>query len=434
MTTQLIVTREHTADGLLPVRHLSYSAIRSFLQSENLFFKRYVRLEFDNKEKPSMLVGKAAHETTEKFWQDILNAPATIKQCEDQLGDGTDSGLTEQIPDLARSENHADFYAQHAQRVLTRMLQEARGKAAERLGYKLTPASTGEDSTPETVWTDKNGELVNDTDAAAAIEKEAIEWSKSVNEEKAREHLDIAVRNYVRNADTSTTISTEVMETVEFSDLDGDIMPLPLKGIIDRIERHPEHGEGLRDYKFVAGFSNPDERNAGYELQAAAFYFVYQGIRGKAPEYAMFEEVLKKEPGYVLPEDPNRRLLQADLKELCEKHGITYEKYSKNAELQSSLVAAGVLKKESGVQRITYKYSERQDILEAFLEIYKRILNRLGLISLYNVPYGELVNPFDQMNGSEAWQDFTEGLGQGTDTMKRAEKEKEIDKLDEYDF
>lgn len=412
MTTQLIVTREHTADGLLPVRHLSYSAIRSFLQSENLFFKRYVRLEFDNKEKPSMLVGKAAHETTEKFWQDLLNAPATIKACEDQLGNGEDSGLASKTQELATSERHADFYAQHAQGVLTRMLSEARAKAAERLGYKRAPADLGEDATPSTEWIDANGEYINDEEATAAIEAEAIEWSKTVNEEKAREHLDIAVRNYVRNADTSTTISTEVMETVEFSDLEGQIMPLPLKGIIDRIERHPEHGEGLRDYKFVAGFSNPEERNAGYELQAAAFYFVYQGIRGKAPEFAMFEEVLKKEPGYILPEEPSRRLLQADLKELCDKHGIAYEKYSKNAELQASLVAAGVLKKESSVQRIVYKYSERQDILEAFLEIYKRILNRLGLIALYNVPYGELVNPFDQMNGSEAWQDFTGGLGQ----------------------
>lgn len=52
-------------------------------------------------------------------------------------------------------------------------------------------------------------------------------------------------------------------------------MPLPLKGIIDRIERHPEHGEGLRDYKIVAMFSNPEEANPGYELQAAAFYFIY---------------------------------------------------------------------------------------------------------------------------------------------------------------
>lgn len=122
----------------------------------------------------------------------------------------------------------------------------------------------------------------------------------------------------------------------------------------------------------------------------------------------MFEEVLKKESGYILPEDPTRRLLQADLRSECDKHGITWEKYDKNADLQNKLIVAGVLVKESSVQKIVYKYEERPDIIESFLEIYKRILNRLGIIALYNVEYGELVNPFDQMNGKENWADFTE--------------------------
>jgi len=77
------------------------------------------------------------------------------------------------------------------------------------------------------------------------------------------------------------------------------------------------------------------------------------------------------------------------------------------------------------------------DIIEAFLEIYKRIVNRLGIIALYNVEYGELCNPFDQMNGKEAWADFTEGLGLGIDTKKRPEKEEvqeDASLLDDFDF
>jgi hypothetical protein len=406
MTTQLIVTREHTADGLLPIRHLSYSAIRSFLQSENLFFKRYVRLEFDNKEKPSMLIGKAGHETIEKYWQD-------------QHFNTREEGAPD--PTVL-------FYIEYAQGVFTRMLQEAREKAAERLEFKKVPSEDAEN--PSNAYIDKNGEYIHDADER--IEAEAIEWSKTIDEQKAREQLSIAVKNYIENADNSETISTEISETVEFTDLDGEVMPLPLKGIIDRIERS-ELGEGLRDYKIVASFSDQNERNAGYEMQAAAFYFVYQGIKGKAPEYAIFEEVLKKESGYILPEDPTKKLLQADLRELCEKHQLGWEKFEKNAQLQEKLLFAKILEKEPAVKRIIYKYSERQDILEAFLEIYKRIINRLGLIALYQVPYSELVNPFDQMNGSEAWKDFTEGLGQDN-RMKRAEKPQENDDLDDFEF
>lgn len=52
----------------------------------------------------------------------------------------------------------------------------------------------------------------------------------------------------------------------------------------------------------------------------------------------MFEEVLKKEPGYIVPAEPERKLLQADLRELCDTHGITWEKYDKNEQLKEKLV------------------------------------------------------------------------------------------------
>lgn len=382
MTTQLIVSPEHVQDGLLPVRHLSFSAIRSFLQSENMFFKRYVRLEFDVKEKPAMLIGKAAHETIERIYQDKSN------------------GIT--------GENYQDI----AQAVLTRMLNEARKNAQDRLGIK--------EIDPEQESTIKD-----------QIEKEAIEWGKTVTEEKAREQLTFAISNYLANLDNSETISTEIMETVQFTDLEGQIMPLPLKGIIDRIERNEIAEEGLRDYKIVAMFSDPNEKNAAYELQAASFYYVFQGLKGYPPKFAIFEEVLKKESGYILKEDPTRRLLQKDLRELCEKHGLGWEKYDKNEDLQNKLILAGVLVKEPSVQKIVIRYEERMDIIETFLEIYKRILNRLGLIALYNVEYGELVNPFDQMNGKDAWKDFTEGIGLGIDTKKRPELANEDSLLDD---
>lgn len=51
----------------LPIQHISHSAIRQYLTSENLFYKRYVRSEFDEKGKPSMMIGKAVHYAIEQF-------------------------------------------------------------------------------------------------------------------------------------------------------------------------------------------------------------------------------------------------------------------------------------------------------------------------------------------------------------------------------
>ena len=341
------------------------------MTSENLFFKRYVRLEFDFRGKPALLIGKAAHETIEHIYQDIL----------EKRGASMD-------------------YVAMAQGIFSRMLEEEDANAIQRLGIEkegITKTDTGDIP----FYTEEQ---------LATIRAEAVDYGLTGSEEKAREELTYAINNYLANMDDSETISTEIMETVEFSDLEGNLMPVPLKGIIDRIERHPVYGEGLRDYKIVGKFCNPEERQPAYEIQAAAFYFIYQGLKGHPPEYALFEEVLKKESGYILPAEPNRRLLQADLRSECDKHGITWEKYDKNADLQNKLIIAGVLVKEPSTQQIVIKYAERMDIIEAFLEIYKRIVNRLGLIALYSVDYGELCNPFDMMSGKEAWEDFTGGI------------------------
>lgn len=238
MTTPLIITRDHVIDGLLPIKHLSYSAIRCYLSSENLFFKKYVRLEFDEKGKPAMIVGNAAHEVFEQIYQDKL-----------QHGNFS--------PNL-------EGYTTLAQGVFTRILNEHREKAKQRLGItEIDPEKEAE--------------------TLAAIEKEAIEWGKTITEEKCREQLASAIKNKLEHLDDTETISTEIMETVQFTDLEGNLMPLPLKGIIDRIERRTlapgSTEEGLRDYKVVAKFSNPEERNPGYELQAAAFYFIFQGLK-----------------------------------------------------------------------------------------------------------------------------------------------------------
>ena len=51
------------------VRHLSMSAIRNYLTDRQSFFRRYVRLEFDEKESPPLIEGKAVHAVLEGYWK-----------------------------------------------------------------------------------------------------------------------------------------------------------------------------------------------------------------------------------------------------------------------------------------------------------------------------------------------------------------------------
>jgi len=52
-----------------PVRHLSPSAIRSYLGDRQLFFKRYIRLEFDQKRGPAALEGSCVHAILAEYWK-----------------------------------------------------------------------------------------------------------------------------------------------------------------------------------------------------------------------------------------------------------------------------------------------------------------------------------------------------------------------------
>ena len=54
-----------------PVSHLSFSAIRCYMADRQLFFKRYIRLEFEDFTSPSMLEGKAYHKALESIWNHV---------------------------------------------------------------------------------------------------------------------------------------------------------------------------------------------------------------------------------------------------------------------------------------------------------------------------------------------------------------------------
>jgi hypothetical protein len=62
-----LITKSQLAN--FPVPYLSMSAIRNYLTDRQSFFRRYVRLEFDEKESPALLEGKTLHAIIEGYWK-----------------------------------------------------------------------------------------------------------------------------------------------------------------------------------------------------------------------------------------------------------------------------------------------------------------------------------------------------------------------------
>jgi RecB family exonuclease len=53
----------------IPIPYLSVSAMRAYLSDRQSFFRRYVRLEFDEKASPALVEGKALHSIIEAYWK-----------------------------------------------------------------------------------------------------------------------------------------------------------------------------------------------------------------------------------------------------------------------------------------------------------------------------------------------------------------------------
>jgi len=62
-----MLTAEQIAQ--FPVAHLSPSAIRQYLGDRQGFFKRYIRLEFDEKRSPASVEGSCAHAVVAAYWR-----------------------------------------------------------------------------------------------------------------------------------------------------------------------------------------------------------------------------------------------------------------------------------------------------------------------------------------------------------------------------
>lgn len=56
-----------------PIQHISFSAIRSFLTDRNIFKKRYILLQYDNKTFPAIEEGRAAHYFFQKYYESKKN-------------------------------------------------------------------------------------------------------------------------------------------------------------------------------------------------------------------------------------------------------------------------------------------------------------------------------------------------------------------------
>ncbi len=286
-----ILTKSQQAN--FAVRHLSMSAIRTYLTDRQSFFRRYVRLEFEEKESPALLEGKGLHSVLEGYW--------TAKK--EKKDFDWDSAVDEQ------------------ERIIAAKDREGR-----------------------------------------------IDWGKSGNLEKSQKNLRQAAGFYQESPpDYKEIISVEDEFLSDFEDLDGNVMPIPLKGFCDLIIKDGTDYV-IVDHKTVALVKQQDEPAPAFELQAAAYWFLIRKEYGLNPKRMIFDQIKKT-------------------------------------------------KNRDGSPQITpYVVEYTPDILLRFLEIYTRMIRELAGTPLFDEETGVmqfLPNPFAMFGWEESWQDFCEEVQSG---------------------
>lgn len=408
---KLLINQENV--NLLPISHLSVSSILEYMKNEQSFFKKYIRLEFDEIIWPSLMIWKAFHAGLNYYYSNLLNKTkqnmpiidfAKIKLLE-EIKANENLWLSKLIGEKLNKEQQEAFASLQSKDLNEFLSQQENEKIiAEKTEFEkfllfFTDRETKEIEFLKSFW-------ITDEEIQEA-KKSYIDWWKTQNQTTALIDLEILIKNYFDNLPNyKEVLYSEINETVEICDLDGEVLPLPLKWVIDLIIKDDQENICIVDHKSVSSFTDLTKWKAIYEIQAGAYFFIAWAITWQRPKKMIFDEVLKWEAKVQYKKDPTRKLLQADLKELADANGIEYDKKVKNEELIKMLLSAWVLEYTKTLNSVVIDYDEQPEIITVFLEIYKIIINRLAIMASTDAAFDFLPNPFADFSGENSWLDF----------------------------
>ena len=296
----MLLTEEQIAN--FPVKHFSMSSLRQYMSDQQMFFKRYIRLEFDNTTGPAAIEGSALHAILEQFW--------TWKQAKQDMV-------------------LFDFEDAMARQIQVIKMRDA---------------------------------------------KLEIEWGKTGSLESSIKNIRTAYTFYLAELPPYKKIlSTEQKFLTDFEDLAGNPMPIPLKGFCDLIIEDDDGELVVVDHKLVAYPKLQEEVDAGYQLQAAAYWFLVRKYYNRNPKYMIFDQIKK----------------------------------TKN--------------RDGSPQLTIYRIDYTPELLETFLEIYRRITLSLAGVPLIdeNGSLQFIPNPFAMFDGNKSWEDFSEEVQRGSGWKKK---------------
>lgn len=367
------------------IEYLSFSSMKELRNNEMLFFKKYINYEFDNNIWLSTAIGKSCHHGIELFYGDIDNIelyqkdPAFVVEKITKFAQ--DYAKEEYIAKNQKPENFwksnimIDFGGYED---LRKLVDEYKAQADAIKGI-----------TDETALVDANKELeAIGKKITKAIEKAKekdakldnfINWGATGSIDKIMEGIQAGLKNWFAivypKVQNWKLIATEYNRTLDVADLQWEILDLPLKVIIDAVFEDENGDLIIVDWKFKSQLSDDESIKPDYDMQWCTYFFGGMSALDKVPTKAIFIEIQPSEPKCPT-------MYQPELRELCGKHNIDWEKgnngkWMTNPMMQEALMEAWVIELQPVVYEYAIDFTEKPYLLEMWSVFYRQTIKRL---------------------------------------------------------
>lgn len=138
---------------------------------------------------------------------------------------------------------------------------------------------------------DVNEAITAGTEYLQSISPSTVDWGKTGSPEKLMKDYIQAIQFYFEDMpDFHEVLDTELEIVSEVTQIDGQPLPLPMKGFLDLLVRNKLGQLEIIDHKFVRGYTDGDVNSFGRYLQAMFYFHLVWAKFGEKPARMVFNE------------------------------------------------------------------------------------------------------------------------------------------------
>lgn len=261
---------------------------------------------------------------------------------------------------------------------LVKLVDDYRKKAEEIKGITVVEDIQKSEKDLEKIWEKIKKFIEKEKEKDAKLD-DFINYGATGTIEKIMDGIDAGMKNWFSivypKVKSWKFIASEFNRTLDVCDLNGEILDLPLKFIIDAVFEDENWDLIIVDWKFKGTLSDDTSIKPDYDMQGATYFF--GGLAGfsQKPKKAIFIEIQPSEakPPYMQ---------QAELRELCGANEIDWEKgnngkYMTNALMTDALMEKGIIELKPVVYEYVIDFETQSYLLDMWLVFYAQTIKRL---------------------------------------------------------